>query len=139
MPNLFVYGTLMYRDVFRRVVRGRYRQSIAVLDGYRRKSIRGEDYPGIVNDPDGTVEGIVWFEVSASDILRLDEFEADEYQRVPAIVRDRSGQTVRVEVYRIRETHVHILEDVDWNREEFEHHGKARFQKVNFSFDRQGR
>jgi hypothetical protein len=31
------------------------------------------------------------------------------------------------------------LDDIDWNREEFEQHGRARFHKAGVRFDPQGR
>ena len=135
MHNLFVYGTLMYEEVLGRVVRGRYRRSTGVLKGYKRRRIRGEEYPGLVGDPNSTVEGIVWLGVNAEDISRLDDFEGDEYERVPAVVWDQSRHIMQVQVYRIRKTHLHILDDADWNREEFEQHGLARFHNAAVGFD----
>ena len=45
MTHLFVYGTLMYAPVWRRLVLGNHRKTRARLTGYRRFGIRGQVYP----------------------------------------------------------------------------------------------
>lgn len=45
--HLFTYGSLMFENVWRRVVSGRYRSTPATLHGYRRQRVRGEDYPAL--------------------------------------------------------------------------------------------
>lgn len=56
----------------------------AVLDGWKRRRVRGQYYPGVIALEGGRVEGRVWnVEFSAEEMKRLDEFEDEggEYRR----------------------------------------------------------
>ena len=59
MSNLFVYGSLMYEPVWRRIVRGEFQSTRASLRGYRRLCVVNEDYPAIVKGA-GIVAGLVF-------------------------------------------------------------------------------
>jgi len=58
--DLFTYGSLMCADIMAQVAGAQLQSSPAVLNGYRRYLVRGEQYPGIVADADGQVAGIVY-------------------------------------------------------------------------------
>lgn len=125
--HVFVYGTLMWEEVAHGVITGRYRKAPAVLHGYSRKWVRYEWYPGIVPDSDASVNGWIWFDVSADDLRRLDEFEGDEYVRTQVTVQLDTGEELPVDVYRIRDERLEILETADWDEEQFEQHGLPEF------------
>ena len=79
--NVFTYGSLMYPQVWDRVVRGRYRSAAATLAGFSRRALIDASYPAAVPDPGGRISGRIYFDVDADDLARLDAFEADEYRR----------------------------------------------------------
>jgi len=79
--NVFTYGSLMFPDVWERVVRGRYRAVRAVADGHARFAIDGETYPGMVPAAGGSVEGVLYIDVDAADLAALDAFEGADYRR----------------------------------------------------------
>lgn len=53
----------------------------------------------MVVQPNASVEGVVYFNVSKLDIAARDAFEGDTYRRIrlPAILR--SGETIEVQTY----------------------------------------
>lgn len=85
--HVFTYGSLMFPEVWNRVVRGRYRSCPARLEGYRRHALTDVSYPAIVAEHGADVEGVMYFDVDAADLARLDAFEGTEYRRdaVPVV------------------------------------------------------
>ncbi|WP_293776674.1 gamma-glutamylcyclotransferase family protein [uncultured Oxalicibacterium sp.] len=79
--HVFTYGSLMFPAVWERVVRGRYRSAPAMLPGYARHAVEGETYPGMVQQSDSAVNGVLYFDVDEADLLALDVFEGGEYRR----------------------------------------------------------
>jgi len=134
--NLFVYGSLMYEQVWRRLVTRKFLQKAARLSGYRRLRIKNEDYPALVKGI-GTVFGNLWLDVDDENLRRLDRFEAACYQRVPGVVIDESGAEIAVEYFEIKESHRSIVEEVEWNEREFERKGLSRFVKNYAGFNQE--
>ena len=100
MPShIFTYGSLMFPQVWHRVVRGDYRSAPARLDGHVRFAITGETYPGMVARPGMSVEGVLYFDVSPVDVSALDAFEGDDYRRHMVRVSLASGEAVEAGTY----------------------------------------
>src|SRR5271155_1290355 len=73
--HLFTYGSLMFAEVWSRVVHGIYRQMPA------------------------RAEGVVYFDVSPADVASLDVFEGEQYQRQVIHVRVTGGDAIAVHAY----------------------------------------
>mmetsp|Transcript_21383 Transcript_21383/g.87345 ORF Transcript_21383/g.87345 Transcript_21383/m.87345 type:complete len:150 (-) Transcript_21383:1370-1819(-) len=117
--GLFVYGTLISPKVCDRVLDRVPEGYEAVLNGYRRFSLSGRLYPAIKPDPDGAVRGRVIL-VYASEISKLDYFEADEYlRREEKVLEVESGEERTVQVYVGRQFIYHDMNG-EWDFEEFE-------------------
>jgi gamma-glutamylcyclotransferase (GGCT)/AIG2-like uncharacterized protein YtfP len=103
--NVFTYGSLMFPEVWTRVVRGAYRQATASAAGYRRFAVKEETYPGMVAVTDAAgaaisqVEGIVYFDVDAADVSALDEFEGGEYRRTEITIVLPNSERVGASTY----------------------------------------
>jgi gamma-glutamylcyclotransferase (GGCT)/AIG2-like uncharacterized protein YtfP len=100
--NVFTYGSLMYPQVWDRVVRGRYRSADARLAGFRRRALADATYPAAVPEEGASIHGRIYFDVGADDLARLDAFEAAEYRRDEVEVRvdTREGPVhARAQVY----------------------------------------
>jgi gamma-glutamylcyclotransferase (GGCT)/AIG2-like uncharacterized protein YtfP len=89
----------MFPQVWRRVVRGRYRSMPATVRDYARYAIAGETYPGIISQPDEVVSGVVYFDVDERDVASLDAFEGMDYQRQTVCANTGSGEPMQVETY----------------------------------------
>ncbi len=122
--NVFTYGSLMFDEVWRRVVTGRYRHAEAVLDAHRRHAVRGATYPGVVPAPGRQVRGVVHLDVLPDDVARLDAFEGTPYER-RAVLVDVSGEMLPASVYVMRDPA--CLEPVDWDAASFARTGMHEF------------
>lgn len=124
--NVFVYGSLMYDMVWSRLVNQHFQKVSAELTGYRRVRIKDEDYPGLIKGV-GVVRGTVWLGLDDETLARLDRFEADCYERVTEIVVDDDDNGIQADCYRIKESYRSVVEDVEWDQQEFERNGLQRF------------
>ncbi len=124
--NLFVYGSLMYEEVWRRLVTRECKRIPAWLYGYRRLRIRGEDYPGLVKGDD-KVRGVVCLGLDDETLRRIDRFEADCYQRGSGEVVNEAGEKIPADFFEIKQSHMFVIEQKEWDAEEFERSGLARF------------
>lgn len=129
MLNLFAYGTLMCDDIMQEVSGCRLSHGPGILQGYSRRSVKGEYYPGLVPDNEGRVEGVVFRNVPDSAWDRLDRFEGEMYARRPVRIELNDGATLPAAVYVVKPQFRDHLEPSEWNFADFLRTGKARFQK----------
>ena len=115
--HVFTYGSLMFAEVWQRVVRGHYASYTAMLDGYRRFAVRDDTYPGIIASSGSTVEGLVYTDVDTADLARLDDFEGALYRRIDAEVTAADGHTLKAQTYLCLQPD--CLSDQPWVPESF--------------------
>jgi gamma-glutamylcyclotransferase (GGCT)/AIG2-like uncharacterized protein YtfP len=112
MQNIFTYGSLMYEEIWQRVVRGNYKKTDGILYGYNRISVWNEDYPALVTaGSDSRVSGVIYKNISHKDIIRLDAFEGEYYTRETAQAVLSENQTLDVSFYLLKPECRHILSD----------------------------
>jgi gamma-glutamylcyclotransferase (GGCT)/AIG2-like uncharacterized protein YtfP len=127
MNAVFTYGSLMFADVWSRVVRGEYLQACAILPGYRLRAIREETFPAIIKTGNNDqVSGILYLDIDNSDLARLDEFEGDYYRRETVSVIS-AGKTIRAETFSLRAEFIHLLDERGWDAAEFERRDLKNF------------
>ena len=97
--HIFTYGSLMFPQVWERVVRGHYRNTRAVLAGHVRFAITGETYPGMVAQEGAQVEGVIYFDVAHEDMAALDAFEGIDYRRDKVTVITETGESIAAHTY----------------------------------------
>jgi gamma-glutamylcyclotransferase (GGCT)/AIG2-like uncharacterized protein YtfP len=97
--NLFTYGSLMFPQVWQRVVRGPYRSAAATLADHARYALAGASYPGMIAQAGGSVRGVVYFALDAQDVAALDAFEGAAYRRVQLDTELDSGGKIMVDSY----------------------------------------
>lgn len=138
MNNIFTYGSLMFPEVWERVVGSHYQASPARLDGYVRRELRDEIYPVIVRQvPDSHVEGMLYFGISTQDLARLDRFEGEYYvRRSVNVIAGREGLACEAFTYVLSGRYRHLLSDRDWDPGYFREHGLDRFLAHYAGFDR---
>jgi gamma-glutamylcyclotransferase (GGCT)/AIG2-like uncharacterized protein YtfP len=117
MTNVFTYGSLMFAEVWSRVVTGRYRSVDGTLRDHARHAVRDQDYPGMIELPGAVTEGLVYFDVSDEDLERLDRFEGDDYRRAVVTVVGIDGVTYPCGTY-LYLPHERLL-DTPWQPEAF--------------------
>lgn len=104
MNNVFVYGTLMFPEVVLRVAGWDRPGEPATLKGFRRYEAntrqRG-NYPVIVPDPCGTVDGLIYQGMSGEQLQQLDDFEfvSGELYNRQAVEIDLGQESLSAQVY----------------------------------------
>lgn len=126
--HIFTYGSLMFNQVWSRVVQGHYPCSAAHLMGFVRKGVIGAEYPVIYpGASEARVDGTLYFNVSTGDMTRLDEFEGIYYDRQSVSVTLQDGSSADAEVYVLETEYHHIASDLDWDLELFKDRGLNSF------------
>ena len=78
--HVFTYGTLMLPSVMEAVTGRRFAAQKAMLHGYARFRVKGASYPGVVEAVGATTDGVLYLDVDAPSLARLDAFEGAFYQ-----------------------------------------------------------
>ena len=134
--HLFVYGSLMFEEVWSRLVRRSYVKREARLHGFCRRKVREDVYPVILRSQDSDwVDGIVYLNVLADDFARLDFFEGDFYERRNESVVVEGSEKVTAAVYALKEDFCHMAEDASWDPDWFAREGLAMFLGGYRGFD----
>ena len=120
MKNLFVYGTLMFDEVWQKLTTNEYTRTPAVLTHFQRVTVRNETYPAIFRSIKSHTNGILIHHVSGADIKLLDRFEGNYYRRIQVVV-DSNNKKYLADVYVIKNRFRKILTGMEWFPEEFSH------------------
>lgn len=116
MSHVFTYGSLMFPEVWTRVVAGTYRAVHGRVEGHQRFEVRDETYPGMVARADCVVEGVLYLDVDAADLARLDAFEGEDYLRATLpVLSDDGPYDAETYIYRLHDR----LHDRLWLPEAF--------------------
>lgn len=125
MTHLFTYGSLMFEDVWSKLVRGTYRSQKATLPHYVRRCVSGEDYPVIFEGKE-SVCGVVYQDVSDDDMRLLDAFEGEFYERVCVNVFHEK-EVIAAQAYVLKSAYFNIIDPKPWSEEAFAKEGIKRF------------
>lgn len=116
--GLFAYGTLMCPDILEREAGLRLSGSPAVLRHYRRRRLRGELYPAMVQAAGEVVEGLLFRHLPASAWTLLDRFEGEMYRRTLVQVQTASGEEAAY-AYVLQPAYESLLTDESWSFDDF--------------------
>jgi gamma-glutamylcyclotransferase (GGCT)/AIG2-like uncharacterized protein YtfP len=125
--KVFAYGTLQIPEVMRAVTQGEFPAEPARLQGYARYRLAGRSFPGLRREPGAETLGILYRQIDARALRRLDEFEDDFYRRETLAVITESGAAVPAEVYVVPPEHYALLVERPWDLEEFRRDGLREF------------
>lgn len=121
----FVYGTLMSPDVLSYILPGTsFNFTSAQLHGYRRYRLKNRRYPGVLPDTSGdssSVNGMLVTGLSEDDLVKLHDYEGDEYEYREIEVIAANGEIIRTSCYVWRaELEEEVLKDEkDWDFSEY--------------------
>jgi len=122
---LFVYGTLLFPEIMRRVIGRVLPSRRATLDGYARRGLEGERYPGVFPSLGESVEGKLCLGVDGATLQRLDVYEGEQFERRWVHVRTERGRSGAF-VYSLTDR-ARILATEAWSAEAFERDAFARY------------
>ena len=133
--NFFAYGTLMCEDIIQTVIREPVSGEPAQLYHFRKRTLKGETYPGIIPMRDETVDGILYYDLSPPAFKRLDTFEGDMYFRPRVDVVTTHGVSRSAYTYVLKKAFEDRLSRRPWHLEWFLRKGKSAFEADYFGFD----
>ena len=119
MKNLFVYGSLMFEEVWCQLLKGSFHKKAAILHDYQRLKVTGQYYPGIRKAPGSQVNGILIMHLNHKQLRLLDTFESHYYKRKSVFVCTDSHEQYRCETYLFKPKYTHLLSKSPWDAEEF--------------------
>jgi len=126
--DIFSYGTLMSPDIMVRVAGCLPDTCIAHLHGFRRFRVKDEEYPGIRENAEGMVQGLLYLDVPEAAVQRLDIFEGEMYERRQVMVQTKDGVEKNAMTYVFRPGYHDRLTEIPWDFEEFLVSGKKCFE-----------
>ena len=93
--------------------------------GYARRSVKNDEYP-VIFQADELVEGVVYYDINKEDMITLDAFEGEYYERkeVELLVKN---EPVNACVYVLKEHYFDIIDPKPWSEAHFATEGIKRF------------
>jgi len=125
--HLFTYGSLMYPEVWSRVMQRSHPSRSAILAGYSRHQLPGETHPAMIpSRPDSRIEGVLYSDLTPEELTRLDRFEDEgvDYKRITVNVETASGP---VEAFTYAYMHPARVSASLWDPVQFEQAGLLVF------------
>jgi gamma-glutamylcyclotransferase (GGCT)/AIG2-like uncharacterized protein YtfP len=118
--NLFAYGTLMFPAIWLRIVGREFLAQPASVAGFAVYRVAGGVYPVMIAaEPSSRVEGLVFRDVDAVMLRRLDEYESDLYERTEVQAVLAGGQEIACVAYVLPEHNRSHASDEVWSAEAF--------------------
>lgn len=131
MPHVFTYGSLMFGEVFERIVRHRYHSQHAYVRHFKRTVIRNHAYPVVLPSYGHRLDGELYFDVKHTDLRRLDIFEGEYYQRQQTrVTLGDTHQQVRADIYVLKPAFRHLASARPWSADNFRRHHLRRFART---------
>jgi gamma-glutamylcyclotransferase (GGCT)/AIG2-like uncharacterized protein YtfP len=125
--NLFAYGTLMFPEVMRAVTGREFASLAAELHGFSRYRVKDRTFPGIVIDPNGSIQGILYPGIGEVTLQQIDDFEDDFYLRQPVTVITVHGTKMNAQTYVVPEQQSDLLTSEPWDPDSFMQKDLPRF------------
>jgi gamma-glutamylcyclotransferase (GGCT)/AIG2-like uncharacterized protein YtfP len=129
MSHLFSYGSLMFADVISKVIGHTPTHRNATLADWARRAIPGQTYPAALPSSGSRIEGVLWCDLSGPDWQALDDFEGQEYRRVPVTVVCEGGERVQAHVYEWLDAQ--CVGESDWSPQDFDARHREDFYQIH--------
>lgn len=111
--DLFVYGTLMYPELYRKLTGEEPDYTPAELRHYSVRKLNERPYPGLVRRIGGRSVGLLIRNVTAEAMERLNAYEGDEYELIEVTVKCGTEQ-FNASAYAIQENYLHLVMTEGW-------------------------
>ena len=135
--NIFAYGTLMFPEIWEKVVGCKYHGIEASISGYQRKRIKDKTYPALIPGKRyDTVDGILYLDVSPEHVLVLDRFEGQCYEKIQVKCKTFEGKILPAVAYLFRQEYSVLVQDEPWEPKWFQENGMGHFMEHYEGFSR---
>ncbi|WP_158865384.1 gamma-glutamylcyclotransferase family protein [Maribellus comscasis] len=117
MQHIFVYGSLLFPELVRKLTGKRFNSVPATVKGFKRFAVKGCDYPAIVPCNDCAVQGLLLLDVDEESVHVLTLYEGEEYSKKEVDVF--AGELKYKAIAFVWESDLCYLEDFDWDQNAF--------------------
>ncbi len=117
--NVFVSGPLMFKEVFQAVTGKTFPAQSGLLHGYAQFAIRDEGQAAMIPFPDRAVDGVVYIDVDAEALARMDAFQGNRFEREEVTVESEAGAWLEAEAYCLKLRRRKVLSVDDWDEDVF--------------------
>lgn len=117
----------MVPDIMNQVAGDQFDFVKARLFNYFRSRIDSEEYPAIIPQQGADVLGIVYRDINAKALNRLDLFEGKIYDRSLVEVSLTEEEACQAMAYLLKPEFKHILTNQEWSYDNFLLQGKVKF------------
>jgi hypothetical protein len=124
--NLFVYGPLMLPEVIKAVAGHDFTRRGGAVSGYMQLRLKDRSQAALVPFPDAVTEGVVYLDVDAEALSRMDEFQGKAFERGEVNVQVADGEWVEAETHLFRLIRKRELSAKPWEEEEFRKKGRGK-------------
>lgn len=121
--NVFVYGPLMLVDVVKAAVGRELTRRGATVNGYMQLRLKDQSQAALIPFPDAVTEGVVYMDVDAESLRRMDAFLGNAFERGYVNVQAGEGEWVEAETHFFRLSRRKELSAKPWDEEEFRKRG----------------
>jgi gamma-glutamylcyclotransferase (GGCT)/AIG2-like uncharacterized protein YtfP len=118
--NIFTYGSLMFPSVMKAVTGREFSSEKARLRNHARFKVKGESYPGLTPLEGAVTEGVLYRDVDALSVRRLDDFEGELYERTEIPADTLEGESLTAQTYVIKAQYRDRLSSEEWDPKHFE-------------------
>ncbi|QDT73776.1 gamma-glutamylcyclotransferase family protein [Lacipirellula limnantheis] len=130
--NLFAYGTLMFPEIWERVVGDEFRAAPATVRGMAVYRAAGQLFPVMVaSESTECAAGIVVFDLSPRVFETLDAYESDFYERIELHVELDDGRMLAAQTYLLPDRLRDVASDERWTAEWFRREALERYLRQN--------
>ena len=126
--HLFAYGTLMFPEIWRRVVGREFGSQAAELVGFVVLQAQDDVYPVMLRSTSlDRVRGLIYFDLDDEALARLDDYESELYDRVAVDATLSNGETAACQAYVLPASHERIASSRRWDAAWFEREAMANY------------
>ena len=128
--TLFAYGSLRVDHIMRVVSGVEFPSQQATLKGYGCYLVKGQTYPGLIEEQSVETEGCIYIGITEAAWKRLDVFEGAFYDRIDITVSTETDPSVPAQAYVVSPEKREMLSSDLWNYDYFLEHGLETFMRL---------
>ena len=110
----------MFPSVMKAVTGRRFSSEKARVQNHARFKVKGESYPGLTPLEGAVTEGVLYRDVDALSVRRLDDFEGELYERTEIPADTLEGESLSAQTYVIKAEYRDRLSSNEWDPKHFE-------------------
>lgn len=129
----------MFPSVMKAVTGREFSSRNARVKNHARFKVTGKSYPGLTPLEGAVTEGVLYLDVDAFSVKRLDDFEGEIYERAGISADALDGESLMAQTYLIKPQYRDRLSSEPWDPEHFEKADLIDFMASYRGFNRTDR